>query len=147
MVQPGDSLWLIAQKYNTTVQAIKNRNGLSGDMLNIGQVLYIPTSQQTSTIQYTVKPGDSLWLIAQKYNTTVEAIRQLNGLSGNLLNVGQILKIPSSQSVSYTEYTVRPGDSLWLIAEKYNTTVNAIKNLNGLSGDMLNIGQVLKIPL
>lgn len=147
VVQPGDSLWLIAQKYNTTVQAIKNRNGLSNDMLSVGQVLYIPTSQQTSTIQYTVRPGDSLWLIAQKYNTTVEAIRQLNGLSGNLLNVGQVLKIPSSSSVSYTEYTVRPGDSLWLIAEKYNTTVNAIKNLNGLSGDMLTIGQVLKIPL
>ena len=147
VVQPGDSLWLIAQKYNTTVNAIKNLNGLSSDLLSIGQVLKIPAPSNTSVIQYTVKPGDSLWLIAQKYNTTVEAIKQLNGLTGNLLNIGQILKIPSSQSVSYTEYIVRPGDSLWLIAQKYNTTVNAIKSMNGLSSDMLSIGQVLRIPL
>lgn len=146
VVQAGDSLWLIAQKYNTTVQALKSRNGLTSDILSIGQVLIIPASQNTSTIQYTVKSGDSLWLIAQKYNTTVDAIKQLNGLASNLLNVGQILKIPASQSASYTEYTVRPGDSLWLIAQKYNTTVNAIKNLNGLTNDMLNIGQVLRIP-
>lgn len=101
----------------------------------------------TDAIRYVVQAGDSLWLIAQKFNTTVAAIKQLNGLSGNMLNVGQILNIPSSQSVSYIEYTVKPGDSLWLIAQNYNTTVNAIKNINGLSSDMLNIGQILKIPL
>lgn len=146
VVQPGDSLWLIAQKYQTTVQAIKNLNGLSSDLLSIGQVLTIPVEQTSSIIQYTVKPGDSLWLIAQKYQTTVDAIKKLNGLSGDLLDVGQILKIPSSQSVPWLEYTVRAGDSLWLIAQKYNTTVSAIKNLNGLSSDLLSIGQVLKIP-
>lgn len=146
VVQAGDSLWLIAQKYNTTVQAIKNQNGLTSDMLSIGQVLIIPSPQNTSTIQYTVKSGDSLWLIAQKYGTTVDTIKQLNGLTSNLLNVGQILKIPAPQSASYIEYTVRPGDSLWLIAQKYNTTVNAIKSMNGLTSDMLSIGQVLRIP-
>lgn len=101
----------------------------------------------TNTIRYIVQAGDSLWLIAQKFNTTVAAIKQLNGLSGDLLNIGQVLHIPSSQSVSYIEYTVRPGDSLWLIAQNYNTTVNVIKNINGLSNDMLSIGQILKIPL
>lgn len=146
VVQPGDSLWLIAQKYHTTVQAIKNLNGLSGDLLNVGQVLKIPVEQSASIIQYTVKPGDSLWLIAQKYHTTVDAIKKLNGLSNDLLEVGQILKIPSSQNTSQLEYTVRAGDSLWLIAQKYNTTVSAIKNLNGLRSDLLSIGQVLKIP-
>lgn len=146
VVKPGDSLWLIAQKYHTTVAAIKQLNGLSGDMLSVGQVLKIPASQ-TPAIQYTVKPGDSLWLIAQKYNTTVAAIKQLNGLSGNMLTVGQILNIPSSTSASYIEYTVKPGDSLWLIAQTYNTTVNAVKNANGLTGDLINVGQVLKIPL
>lgn len=146
VVQAGDSLWLIAQKYHTTVQAIKNLNGLASDMLSIGQVLKIPAAQNTSAIQYTVKAGDSLWLIAQKYDTTVDAIKQLNGLSSNLLNVGQILKIPAPQSGSYIEYTVKPGDSLWLIAQKYNTTVNALKSINGLTSDMLSIGQVLRIP-
>ena len=145
-MQPGDSLWLIAQKYHTTVQAIKNLNGLSSDLLMIGQVLNIPAEQSTSVIQYTVRPGDSLWLIAQKYQTTVDAIKKMNGLTSDLLDVGQILKIPSSQAAPELEYTVRAGDSLWLIAQKYNTTVSAIKSLNGLSSDMLSIGQVLKIP-
>lgn len=94
VVQAGDSLWLIAQKYNTTVQAIKNRNGLTSDMLSIGQVLIIPAPQNTSTIQYTVRPGDSLWLIAQKYNTTVNAIKSMNGLTSDMLSIGQVLRIP-----------------------------------------------------
>ena len=94
VVQAGDSLWLIAQKYNTTVQAIKNQNGLTSDMLSIGQVLSIPTPQSTSTIQYTVKSGDSLWLIAQKYNTTVNAIKSMNGLTSDMLSIGQVLRIP-----------------------------------------------------
>ncbi len=100
----------------------------------------------SGTIRYVVQPGDSLWLIAQKYNTTVDDIKQLNGLTGNLINVGQVLKIPASQASSYFSYTVKAGDSLWLIAQKYNTTVNAIKSLNGLTSDALSIGQVLKIP-
>ena len=97
--------------------------------------------------EYVVKAGDSLWLIAQRFGTTVEAIRQLNGLTTNLLNVGQVLKIPASQSGSYVEYTVQAGDTLWLLSRRYDTTVDAIKKLNGLSSDRLDIGQVLKIPV
>ena len=97
--------------------------------------------------EYVVRAGDSLWLIAQRFQTTVDAIKQLNGLTSNLLNVGQVLKIPSSQSGPYIEYTVRPGDTLWLLSRRYDTTVDAIRQLNGLSSDMLSIGQVLKIPV
>ena len=100
-----------------------------------------------SVREYVVKAGDSLWLIAQRFGTTVEAIRQLNGLTTNLLNVGQVLKIPAVQSGPYIEYTVRPGDTLWLLSRRYDTTVDAIMKLNGLSGDRLSIGQVLKIPV
>ncbi len=96
--------------------------------------------------EYVVRAGDSLWLIAQRFQTTVDAIKQLNGLTSNLLNVGQVLKIPSVQSAPYIEYTVRPGDTLWLLSRRYDTTVDAIKQLNGLSSDMLSIGQVLRIP-
>ena len=98
------------------------------------------------TIRYVVQAGDSLWLIAQKYNTTVNAIKQLNGLTSDLLMVGQTLKIPAPQNSSHFNYTVKAGDSLWLIAQKYDTTVNAIKSLNGLKSDALSIGQVLRIP-
>ena len=63
-----------------------------------------------------------------------------------MLNIGQVLKIPAGQAPGYIEYTVRAGDTLWLLSRRYNTTVDAIKQLNGLSSDMLSIGQVLKIP-
>ena len=100
----------------------------------------------TGSIKYTVQEGDSLWKIAQRYGTTVEAIKSLNGLTGDLLNIGQVLQIPASQPGPSIRYTVRPGDSLWLIAQRYNTTVDAIKKLNNLTSDILNIGQVLQIP-
>lgn len=96
--------------------------------------------------EYVVQSGDSLWKIAQRYGTTVDAIKSLNGLTSDALSVGQALKIPASQSGGYTEYTVRSGDTLWLISRRYNTTVDAIKSLNGLTSDILNIGQVLRIP-
>lgn len=100
----------------------------------------------TGTSEYVVQPGDSLWLIAQRYGTTVDAIKSLNGLTGNMIDVGQVLKIPSQGVKPYIEYTVQPGDTLWLLSRRFNTTVDAIKSLNGLTDNMLNIGQVLRIP-
>ncbi|MCM1253308.1 MAG: LysM peptidoglycan-binding domain-containing protein [Clostridium sp.] len=100
----------------------------------------------SGVIEYTVRSGDTLWLLAQRFGTTVDAIKRLNGLTGNLLNIGQVLKIPAGSNPSYFEYTVRSGDTLWLLAQRYGTTVDAIKSLNGLSGNLLNIGQVLLIP-
>lgn len=100
----------------------------------------------TSYVEYTVRAGDTLWLLARRYGTTVDAIKRLNNLTSDMLYIGQVLKIPSSQTTPYIEYTVRNGDTLWLLAQKYSTTVDAIKGLNGLKSDMLYIGQVLKIP-
>lgn len=151
VVRAGDTLWLLAQRYNTTVDAIKSLNGLTGNDLRIGQVLKIPTkgTPDGSYFEYVVRSGDTLWLLAQRYNTTVDAIQNLNGLSGSALSVGQILRIPSSGAAPAPnfEYTVRPGDTLWDLAQRYGTTVSAIKSLNNLSSDILNIGQVLLIPV
>ena len=97
-------------------------------------------------VTYTVQAGDSLWLIAQRYGTTVSAIKQANGLTGDMLRIGQVLKIPVSSN-PYVEYTVRPGDTLWELSRKYNTTVEAILQANGLTSTVLQIGQVLRIPV
>lgn len=105
-----------------------------------------PTGSEADTFEYVVKAGDSLWLIARRYNTTVDAIKNINGLTNNMITTGQILKIPAGQNTPYIEYTVRSGDTLWLIARRYGTTVDAIKTLNGLTSDQLNIGQILRIP-
>lgn len=92
-VVKGDSLWAIANKYNTTVDKIKEANNLSSNLLSIGQKLIIPSSQNYMT--YTVKKGDSLWKIANTYNTTVDKIKKSNNLSSDLLSINQKLLIPS----------------------------------------------------
>lgn len=144
-VKKGDSLWLIANKYGTTVDELKNANNLKGNTLSIGQTLIIPEKKEsTSKISYVVKKGDSLWLIANKYDTTVEKIKSTNNLKSNTLSIGQVLVIPSSSE--FITYTVKKGDSLWLIANKYNTTVDNIKKLNNLSSNNLQINQKLILP-
>ncbi len=113
--------------------------------LGIGENVPIP-KPEPGTIEYTVQAGDTLWAIARRYGTTVDVLKSYNGLTSDMLRIGQVLKIPASQTPSYTEYTVRAGDTLWAIARTYGTTVDAIQKLNGLTGDVINIGQVLKIP-
>lgn len=144
-VKKGDSLWLIANKYGTTVDELKNINNLKSTTLSIGQTLIIPEKKEsTSKISYVVKKGDSLWLIANKYDTTVEKIKSTNNLKSNTLSIGQVLVIPSSSE--FITYTVKKGDSLWLIANKYNNTVDNIKKLNNLSSNNLQINQKLILP-
>lgn len=108
---------------------------------------YVPApGPDTGTIEYVVRAGDTLWRLSQRYGTTVAELKRLNNLTSDDLNIGQVLKIPTGQAPSYFEYTVRAGDTLWLLSQRYGTTVDAIKSLNGLTGNLLNIGQVLLIP-
>lgn len=147
IVQKGDSLWSIATKFNTTVDDLKNINNLTSNLLSIGQVLKISDSTITTTDEtYTVKKGDNLYKIANNYGITTEELKNYNNLTSNLLSIGQILKIPSKNSSSQITYTVKKGDSLWVIANKYNTSVSEIKSINNLTSNLLSIGQKLKIP-
>lgn len=145
IVKSGDTLWGIARKYNTTVSKLKEINNLSTNNLKIGQVLELPMEEKIENsdnyIEYTVKSGDTLYAIANKYNTTVNEIKQLNNLSTTLLQINQKLKIPNNS----IKYIVKKGDTLWDIANKYNTSVSNIKKVNNLSSDLLQIGQVLTI--
>ena len=147
-VKSGDSLWSIANKYSTTVNELKSLNNLSSNILQVGQILVLPssTNDDNSGNTYTVKLGDSLWSIANKYNTTVNELKSLNNLSSDVLQIGQVLSVPSNSVSVGNTYTVKSGDSLWSIANKYNTTVSNLKSLNNLSSDVLQIGQVLNVP-
>lgn len=144
VVQKGDSLWSIANKFNITVDNLKSYNSLSSNLLSIGQVLQIPSEDiPTNQIIYTVKKGDSLWAIANKYDTTVDMIKSTNNLTSNNLSIDQKLIIPST--TNYITYIVKAGDNLYSIARNYNTTVDSIKKLNNLSSNTLSIGQKLII--
>ena len=145
IVQKGDSLWSIANKFNMTVSELKNLNNLTNNLLSIGQVLKIKDSSNNGKTTYTVQKGDSLWVIANKYGITTEELKSYNNLISNLLSIGQILKIPQGKTSTENIYTVKKGDSLWTIANRYNTTVEKIKVLNNLTSNLLSIGQQLKI--
>lgn len=148
IVKKGDSLYSIANKYNTTVDELKRINNLTSNILSIGQVLKLPSDKannvekEENTISYTVKKGDSLYSIARKYDTTIDRIKDLNNLTTNLLSIGQVLLIPTDTNLE-TTYTVQKGDSLYSIAKKYNTTVDRLKQLNNLTSNLLSIGQIL----
>lgn len=156
-VQSGESLWTISQKYSTSVDAIRTVNKLTSDTIIVGAVLIIPSKASTApTITYSVVSGDSLFLIAKRYNTTVDQLKALNNLAGDNISVGQILKVPAS-SVSAPSpapsptpvtisYTVASGDSLWLIARRFGTSVDTIKQINNLTTDIISIGQTLRVP-
>ncbi len=153
-VKAGDTLYSIARKYNTTIDAIKNINNLTSNNLSLNQILKIPTTSEEESVDYfnyTVKSGDSLYKIANLYNTTVNEIVQLNNLSSINLSIGQVLKIPNktndTENKNYFNYTVKSGDSLYKIANLYNTTVQEIRDLNNLTSNNLQINQVLKIPI
>ncbi|WP_071394760.1 LysM peptidoglycan-binding domain-containing protein [Bacillus tuaregi] len=184
-VGTGDYLTVLAKKYGTTVSAIKVANSLTNDSTQLGQVLIIPTvmSGQTqpapapvtqqqpappATTQpqpveqintYRVVAGDNLFAIANRFGTTVDALRTSNNLTTDLLQIGQTLTIPSKAAIAPPQgntapapqqtnstYTVVAGDSLSLIAKRFGITVDALKTANQLSTDFLRIGQVLTIP-
>lgn len=149
-VKSGDSLYSIGREYDVSVDELIDYNNLSTSSLQINQQLLIPKKKElgTTTSTYTVKSGDTLYSIARDYNTTVNELMSLNNLTTSVLSLGQVLKLPSNagNTDNYVEYVVKSGDSLYLIANRYNTTVNELKSLNNLSSNLLNIGQVLKIP-
>ena len=97
-------------------------------------------------IEYKVVKGDTLYAISNRYNVSVDSIKNLNGLTSNILSIGQVLKIPTSNINDYIEYKVVKGDTLYAISNRYNVSVDSIKKLNGLTSNILSIGQVLKIP-
>ena len=140
IVQPGDTLWSIAKKNNTTVDNLKKINNLTSNLLTIGESLKITDTNN----KYIVKKGDTLYKIANNNNTTVDELKKLNNLTNNTLSINQILIIPENNTNRI--YTVKKGDSLYSIAKNYNTTVSQLKSINNLNTDLLTIGQKLIIP-
>ncbi|MGK0555104.1 LysM peptidoglycan-binding domain-containing protein [Macrococcus capreoli] len=119
-------------------------------------------SYQAEAAEHTVQPGESLWLIANKYNTTIDQLKSLNRLSSNLIFPYQTLKVsgtpttvkkPASTNVyrkpvtttTSATHTVQPGESVYSIATKYKMSMTQLMKLNNLSSYLIFPNQKLKI--
>lgn len=95
---------------------------------------------------YTVTSGDSLFLLAGRFGTSVQDIKTTNNLTSDTIFVNQTLTIPVSGAAQKSNYTVKAGDSLYLIARRFNTNINDLKRSNNLKSDIIMIGQRLILP-
>ena len=191
-VQSGDTLFIIARKHHTSTEEVRKSNSLQRDQLiRIGQILRVPTNtyfpdQKTpgkkkakkvvkkdpktkkvlkkGSVDYTIVAGDTLFTIARKHHTTLQEVREANGMKPNtLIRVNQVLKVPTNtyfpnKKASHTKiakkmpkksksgYTIKKGDTLFSIAKKNHVTLKEIMALNDIqAGAVIKIGQKLKL--
>lgn len=115
--------------------------GFIASLAVCGGILLGTTNANADT--YTVQNGDTLSAVAQKTNTSVETLANINHIADvNEIAVGQKIE---TDYVETDEYVVQSGDTLSAIALKYGVSVEEIKNANGLSSDLLLVGQKLKV--
>jgi peptidoglycan endopeptidase LytF len=179
-IEAKETYYAIGKRYNVNYKDIILFN--ENKTLHVGVIIKVPTaidftSEPVSTvsssgglIEYTIKAKDNLNMLAEKYGTTVNEIKRVNNLSSINLQIGQVLRIPTTgasttpsietpatktvvdQKTTISgdgksiEHTVKAKENLNLLAEKYSTSVDEIKRFNGLSSNNLSIGQVLRIP-
>ena len=96
---------------------------------------------------YRVRWGDSLSVVARRFGLSVQTLKDLNNLSGNLIRVGDRLRV-AVEPVSLSEtkwYRVRWGDSLSVVAQRFGLTVQRLKELNNLSGNLVRAGDRLLV--
>jgi membrane-bound lytic murein transglycosylase D len=157
-VSKGDSLWKIAEEFDTEVNVLKKVNYLSSNVLSLNQELLIPLSndQNQTFIPYQahiISEGDTLWNLGIQYNISPAEIAKTNGLKmssplriGSELNIGNknIYRTINSKKRTIL-YSVKQGDSLYRIADIFNIEISDIKKINELSTNEIKPGQVLKI--
>jgi len=180
-VRRGDSLWSISRQFGVTIQDIVSVNpGINPNAIQYGQKIKVPdkmsngqsaggtggstsgavaTTLPPGATTYTVKSGDYLARIASQHGTTAGTIRQANGLTTDLIQVGKVLIIPAGSGspsssgggpaipADAVTITVQPGDTIGEIARNYDVTVRELMDANGISDPRkLRVGQTLVIP-
>jgi LysM repeat protein len=110
-----------------------------------------PPTPEPQFTEYSVKDGDTLFNISQKYNVRWDSIAQINNLAEPyILHAGQSLKIPqaTTSKVPNKVYTIKTGDTLVSIAKQFNITADDIiaVNPNLQQSDLITVGQIIKLP-
>jgi LysM repeat protein len=187
VVAKGDTLSEIAERFRVSANSIKAANNLNSNNLRVGQKLIIPTSSKSNhinaeakketdtsaqgkkpletksnpssvSIEYTVREGDTLGVIANNFGVSVRELKAANGLRSDSLRVGKVLIIPGAVDKEVVReasprpvfisrrYVVKKGDSLHGLSKKFGTSITSIKEASGIKGNAIRIGQVLTIP-
>lgn len=184
-VRKGESLYSIAQKYNIPVTQLIEMNQLENGKIFPGQELKLAdeavaanntvepkntTAPQTAQeVTHKVRPGESLNLIAKKYNTTVAELTRINHLKDGRINAGQNLKVVEGTDMAilteqkkteeapvvetakkavaenYATHQVEKGETLSSIARKYNMTLAEIRQANHMNSNVIKSNQVLNV--
>lgn len=165
IVQKGDNLLKLSERYNVSLRDLKNANNLETTLIRPGQKLrvknfdaineneikesYHTSFNASSTNEHIVVKGETLYSLSKRYDMTVSDLKKKNNLTSNLIKIGQILKIgdynESDNENNASLWIVSKGDTLYSIARKNGTTVDAIKQLNGLTSNLISIGQKLQL--
>jgi membrane-bound lytic murein transglycosylase D len=175
MVAKGESLSIIAKKYDTSTQAIRDGNKLKSDVLKVGQRLKVaskgnavasksgnksssstsvsskssaaPVKSAAKTTWHTVRSGDSLYKVASANGLSVDGLRTLNKLNKkSVIHPGDKLRLRADPPPpTRSTYTVSKGDTLSGIANRHNMSTSQLKKLNGLKSDTIGVGQKLKV--
>lgn len=144
-VRKNETLSSISKKYNVTMRTLKRLNKISGSKIYVGQKINLPNLSKTIVRHsYTVKKGDHLTKIANKFNTKPKSLKKMNSLSKGTIYPGQKLKVPAHKQ---RLHIVRSGEALIRIAKKYNKELAEIKNLNNLRKGTIYPGQKLIVEL
>ena len=168
-VRSGDTLGHIARRFRTSVSRIRSMNRIRGSLIRVGQLLRVPGRNYTSQLSvdsgpsyntpknaasHTVRRGDTLNRIARYYGTSVSALKLANGLRGNIIHPGQVLRLPGNGQTdasgtvgSPATYNIRSGDTLASIARVFRVTVAALMRANpDIQARYLKVGQRIIIP-
>ncbi|MBP1675621.1 MAG: hypothetical protein H6Q20_180 [Bacteroidetes bacterium] len=186
-ISSGETLASISAKYGMTIEELQALNEMKGKTIYSGQTLKVkklpkalaatenrfyehkPTSSIKKT-HYKVQPGESLFIISQRYNISIPELKMLNNMESDNIQAGQTIYVPdrdiavvethvretpensrpaattiNDDPASLKYHKVGNGETLTSIAVKYGCTIKQIKNWNNIQSDRLNVGETLKI--
>ena len=154
IVMRGDTLKALANRFGTSLDVLLslNKDITNANVIYEGQRLVVPSGSGVPTTPppssgqtYTVRRGDTLRIIAGRFNTTVDAILKVNPQikNANLIYAGQIINLPAG----LTTYVVQRGDTLRIIAARFGTSVEALLKLNPQikNANLIYVGQVIRV--